>query len=318
MSETQIVFALGNDLWIVDRSGGSARPLATPAGRESSPRFSPDGREVAFVAEYDGAADIYRVAAAGGTPVRLTHHPVREVLTDWSDPGGMVFFGRGVVEYPKAQELFLLDPEGGLPRKLPVPYGAMGSISPDGRHLAYVPHSRDDRHWKRYVGGMASDIWLFDLDGGSSSRITDWPGTDSIPMWHGDRLYYLSDRGPEHRLAIWVLDLGTLEHRQVTYHQRFDVKWPSIGGQAIVYQLGSELRLLDLDSHRSHRVCVEIPGDRAALRPQPKRVGAQITAARPSPSGARVLAEARGDIWSIPARDGSARNLTATSGIAER
>lgn len=319
VSADHIVFAYANDIWTVPREGGVASLIASPAGRERRPIFDPTGAQVAFSASYDGAADLYVVPVAGGVPRRLTHHPAGEQLTDWTADGRLVFFANGVREYPRAQELFAVAATGGLPEKLPVPYGAMGTISPDGRWLAYVPNSHDHRTWKRYRGGMASDVWIVELASGTSRRVTDWEGTDSYPMWRDNNtLIYQSDRGVGHRLNLWSFDVASGAHTQFTDHRDHDVKSPSIGPKDVVYQLGTELRLLDLAAGSSRVVEVAIPGERDTLRPQPRAVAEQIVAGASSPGGKRVLVEARGDIWSLPAKEGSPRNLTRSSGVAER
>jgi tricorn protease len=323
VSATHIAFVYANDIWLVPRAGGTAIPLASPPGEEAFPRFSPDGSRLAFVGNYDGNRDLYVMPISGGVPRRVTHHPVGEMLTQWSADDRLVFFARGFVDYPRTTELLTVSPEGGLPLKLPVPYGANGAISPDGQWLAYTTHTTDHRTWKRYRGGMATDIWLFNLKDHSSKKITDWEGTDTLPMWQGSRVYYLSDNGPEHRLNIWVYDTVSGQRRQVTHYADFDVKWPSsgpgpAGGGEIVFQLGPELMLLDLPSEQARKVEVIVPGDRPAIRPRPISTSNLLRRASVSPTGKRVTLEARGDIYTLPARTGSTRNLTRTSGVFER
>ncbi len=324
VSATHVVFEFANDLWLVPREGGLAVPLASPPGRELFPRFSPDGRTIAFIGNYDGNRDVYTVPTEGGVPKRITHHPAGETLCDWTPDGQrLIYYARGVQDYPRAQELFWVSAEGGLPEKLPVPYGANGSLDATGTWLAYTPHSRDFRTWKRYRGGMATDIWLFNLKTHESRRITTWEGTDTFPMWHGRRVYYLSDAGSKHKLNIWVYDLDSGDRRQVTHFDEFDCKWPAIGPDdggpgTIVFQNGPDLYLLDLASEKATRLEVRIPGARPKLRP--KRVDASnyIFRVTISPTGKRVVASARGDIWTLPAHKGSQRNLTRTNGVAER
>ncbi|MCA9284383.1 MAG: PD40 domain-containing protein [Phycisphaerales bacterium] len=320
---SQIVFVYANDLWVVPREGGTAMPLASPPGAESMPRFSADGSMVAFVGNYEGNRDIYVMPTAGGVPVRVTHHPASETLSDFTAGGELVFHANGLGGLPRQTQLFAVPAEGGLPRQLPVPYGASGTISPDGKWLAYTPHSTDTRTWKRYRGGMATDIWLVNLEDGSSKRITDWEGTDTLPMWHGDKVYYLSDQGPEHRLNIWVHDPARGNNRQVTQFSDFDVKWPSVGpgpdGRGeIVFQRGSGLFVLDLASEQAREVKVAIPGDRPRLREHQVDASKFVSGWSISPSAKRVAASARGDIWTLPAENGAPRNLTRTSGAFER
>lgn len=323
VSASHIVFSYANDLWVVPREGGTAIPLASPPGEEAFPRFSPDGKTIAFVGNYDGNRDIYTVGLSGGIPQRLTFHPTAETLTDWSADNRLIYYARGVVTYPRAVELFTLSPEGGMPVQLPVPYGANGAISPDGTWLAYTPHTIDHRTWKRYRGGMQTDIWLFNLKTNESKQITTWEGTDSLPMWQGDTLFYLSDEGPQHRGNIWAYDTRSGQRRQVTQYADFDVKWPAIGpgpkgAGEIVFQLGADLMLLDCATGQARKVEVSIPGDRPRLRPQRRDTAGLIRSADVSPSGKRVAIEARGELYSLPAREGATRNLSRTSGVHER
>ncbi len=323
VSATHIAFRYADDLWVVPREGGVAVPLAGPPGGESFPRFSPDGKTIAFMGNYDGDYDLYTIPVSGGTPFRVTHHPTQEVLTEWTSDGGLIFYCFGMGKYPRASELFIVPSTGGMPRKIPVPYGANGSISDDGNWLAYTPHTRDQRTWKRYRGGMATDIWLFDLKNKTSRKITDWEGTDTQPMWHGNNVYYLSDDGPSHRLNIWVYDTLTDSRRQITKFDEYDVKWPSIGpgpdgAGEIVFQLGAELRLLDLAAEESMAIEVAIPGDRPKIRTQNTDAGKMIFSRGVSSTGKRVTVGARGDIWTLPAEHGSPINLSRTNGTAER
>lgn len=323
VSATHIVFVYANDLWLVPREGGTASPLASPQGLEQFPRFSPDGKSIAFTGNYDGDRDIYTIPVDGGPAQRVTHHPDAETVYDWSPTGEIIFYGSGQAGLPRMLQLFTVAPEGGLPSRLPVPYGANGTISPDGKWLAYTPHTHDPRTWKRYRGGMATDIWLFHLQNHTSRKITDWEGTDSQPMWQGKTVYYLSDDGSHPRLNIWSFDTVSGKREQITTFSAYDVKWPAIGpgpnglGE-IVFQHGPDLMLLDLSTRQARRVEVIIPGDRPTVRQRMVEFKDFVDNAEISPSGKRVLVEARGDIWSVPAKNGSPRRLTRTSNAAER
>ncbi|HEV8112898.1 MAG TPA: PDZ domain-containing protein [Planctomycetota bacterium] len=323
VSATQIVFVYADDLWLVPRDGGVAAPLASPPGTEAFPRFSPDGKTIAFVGNYDGNRDLYTIPIAGGVPTRVTYHPGVETLSDWTPDGKLMFFTNGLAGRDRQVQLFTVSPQGGLPEKLPGPYGAFGAISPSGEWLAYTPHTADNRTWKRYRGGMATDIWLFHLKNHSARRVTDWEGTDSLPMWQKDKVYYLSDEGASHRLNIWMYDPATDKRRQVTTYADYDVKWPSIGPGSkgdgeIVFQHGSELVLLDLATAKPKKVDVTIPGARPTLRPRAVDASKYIQSWSISPTGKRAVVSARGDVWTAPAKHGSPRNLTRTSGANER
>ncbi len=323
VSRDRIVFLYANDLWLVPREGGTALPLSGPAGQELHPKFSADGKTIAFVANYDGNQDLYTIPIDGGSPTRVTHHPAGETLCDWTADGRLLFSTNGLSNLPRQTELYEVDAKGGLPRKLPVPYGANGAISSDGRTLAYTPHSTDTRTWKRYRGGMATDIWLFDLKDHTSKRITEWEGTDTLPMWHGKTVYYLSDAGESHRLNLWSYDTESGARQEITKFKDYDVRWPSMGPGAkdqgeIVFQNGSTLYLLELDAREPRAVSVTIPGDRPKIRPRAIDASKDIMASGISASGKRAVFEARGDIWTVPAEHGSPRNLTRTDGVAER
>jgi tricorn protease len=323
VSADRIVFSYADDLWLVPREGGEAVPLASPPGPEAFAKFSPDGERVAFTGNYDGDQDLYVLPVGGGIPLRVTHHPDSEQLCDWTPEGNLIFHQNGRGGLYRQVQLFTVSAEGGLPVRMPVPYGANGSVSPDGNWLAYNLHPRDFATWKRYRGGWATDVWLFGLKDGSAKTITDWEGTDTLPMWHGKTVYYLSDGGPNHRLNIWAYDTDSGDRRQVTRLDEFDVKWPSIGpgpdGKGeIVFQHGSGIHLLDLATEKVTRVNVVVPGARPTLRPQ--RVDARkfIDSFQISPTAKRAVLGARGDIWTVPAKHGSPRNLTRTSGVGER
>ncbi|MGP1347335.1 MAG: S41 family peptidase [Phycisphaerales bacterium] len=326
VSRTHIVFGYANDLWIVPREGGAATPLASPPGRERFPRFSPDGKTIAFQGNYDGDRDLYTIPVAGGPAQRITHHPGEETLLDWINDDELLFRTPDLSGYRRLDQLFRINADGGHYRRLPVVFGSVGSISPDGDTLAFTPYTRDERTWKRYRGGWATDIWLFDLNTLDSERITDWEGTDTQPMFapgNNNIVYYLSDAGPNHRLNIWSYNRQTRQKQQVTNFDRYDCKWPSMGpgpdGRGeIILQNGQDLYLIALPGGQATRVQVTIPGDRPAIRPMTIDAADHVQAVSLSATGKRILVEARGDLWSLPATEGVTRQLTSTSGIAER
>ncbi len=322
VSSTHIAFSYSNRLWLVSRDGGMASPLAAPASAPAFPRFSADGKSIAFVANYEGGRDIYTLPVDGGVPYRVTHHPSGEILNAWL-PDGKLLFSASIMGLSRQSQLYTVPAKGGLPTKLPVPYGAMASISPDGRWLAYTPHTQDFATWKRYCGGMQTDIWLFDLKELKSKRMTDWEGNDTAPMWQGKSVYYVSDAGPEHRANIWVYDTATGRRKQITAFKDFDVKWASHGpgprGEGeIVFQKGSELCLLDIPTGKVRTVEVRIPGERLTLSARDVDASKFITSWGISATGKRAVVAARGDIWTLPAKNGMPRNLTRSNGSNER
>jgi tricorn protease len=319
VSSTQITFVYAGDIWVAPKEGGAAMRLSSPAGEESFPRFSPDGARIAFSGNYDGNTDVYVVSARGGAPRRLTYHGMADRLVDWHPSGRRVLFasmresGR-----QRFSQFFTVSLEGGLAERLPVPYGEMASYSPDGKRLAYTDKTRLFRTWKRYRGGMAPHIAIFDLEDYSVINITDQAGNDELPMWHGDRIYYLSDRGPEKRYNIWVYELGARAHRQITRFEDFDARFPSIGPEDIVFEKGGELYLLDMASEQTRKVNIQALTDQATLLPRTEKVGDLLAFAMPSPDGKRVVAQARGELFSLPAEHGPVINLTRSPDAAER
>lgn len=324
VSKDKIVFSYANELWVVDREGGTAAPLASPKGGERFPRFSPDGKTIAFSGNYEGGTDLYTIPVGGGMAKRMTFHPGNESLCDWMPNGkDLLYSSNGFAGLGRQSQLFTISAKKNLPEQLPVPYGTNGTVSKDGKWLAYTPHSRDSRTWKRYRGGMASDVWLFNLKDKTSKQITDFEGTDSLPMWHDDTVYYLSDAGDDHRLNIWAYDTSSGEREQITKFGDYDCKWPSIGPGAagdgeIVLTNGPKMILVDLKTKKHKRIDISIPGDRPTLRAQKIDASEFIVSGDISPTGKRLTVEARGDIWTAPVKNGSPRRLTKTSGFAER
>jgi tricorn protease len=319
VSADNIVFVYAGDLWTVPLEGGIARKLTSAKGQEMFPKFSPDGKTIAFSGNYDGNIDVYVIPAGGGLPERLTHHPEDDVVVDWYPDGKNILFRSKMMSpLSRFNRFFRQSIDGGLPEPLPLAYGELGSFSPDGNYLAFQFISAGSETWKRYRGGMASDIWIYDFQNNRSEKITEFQGTDGIPMWHNDTIYFLSDRGPMKKLNIWAYDLKTKESRQVTNFDEYDVKWPSLGPDSIVFENGGKLFVLNLKDETTNRVKVEIPSDLPDIRPALKDVGKSIATFDLSPNGKRAVFEARGEILTVPEKQGSIKNLTNSSGIAER
>ncbi len=319
VSATQIAFVYGGDIWVVAKEGGVAQRLSTPAGEESFPRFSPDGTKIGFTGNYDGNSDIYVLPVGGGVPTRLTHHPDTDRMLGWYPDGDSVLFATPMTsEKQRFNKLYRVPVTEGLPAALPVPYGEFGAISPDGATLAYMTMSRDFRTWKRYRGGTAPEIWLFGLTDHQAKNLTQNGANDGQPMWHGSTLYFLSDRDEQMRANIWAHDLNTGEERQVTFFEDFDIHFPAIGPDDMVFENGGRIYVMDLETEDAKAVDVKVVTDRASLRSRSVKVGEVIAGGDISPSGKRAVLEARGEIFTLPAEHGVVRNLTRTSGSAER
>ncbi len=319
VSRDQIAFVYAGDIWLVPKKGGTAVRLTSSPGEESFPRFSPDGTKVAYSAAYDGNVDVFVVPANGGEPLRLTHHPMGDRVIGWTPDGKRVLFASGRESgRQRYSQFFTVGLEGGLPDKLPVPYGEFGTYSPDGTQFVYMPMSQDFRNWKRYRGGWAPDLMLFDLKTFATKNITANPANDGQPMWHGNIIYFLSDRGANQRNNIWAFDVSRNASRQVTEFNDFDLTFPSIGPGGMVFQAGGRLYLLDLASEKAAEIPVHVVTDETTLRTRTAKVESLIQSAGVSPTGKRAVFEARGDVFTVPAEFGAIVNVSRSSGVSER
>jgi tricorn protease len=319
ISADRIVFVYAGDLWTVPKDGGTAAKLSSPKGQELFPKFSPDGNWIAFSGNYDGNTDVYVIPASGGAPVRLTHHPSNDLVVEWYPDGQNVLY-RSLMTSPsfRFNRLYKQPTAGGLPEQLPLEYGELASFNADGSRIAFQIQSREFRTWKRYRGGWASDLWFYDFKNNTSEKFTDFEGTDALPMWRGDTVYFLSDRDDRKKLNIWAYDINTRQTRQVTTFTEYDVKWPSLGPDAIVFENGGKLHVLDLATETAKPIEVRVPADLPEVRADLKNVAENIQNFSLSPSGKRALFEARGEVFTVPEKHGSVRNLTNSSGVAER
>ncbi|MFH1176723.1 MAG: peptidase S41, partial [Acidobacteriota bacterium] len=319
VSASQIAFVYAGDIWLVAKEGGVAQRLSTPKGEEMFPRFSPDGTTLGFSANYDGNLDLYSLPVAGGVPSRITYHPASDRMLDWYPGGQKILFASSMTSgKDRFNQLWKVGSSGGLPERLPLPYGEFGALSADGKTLAYVPIATDFRTWKRYRGGMAPELWLFDLEKTTARKIAPSDAMDGQPMWHGSTLYFLSDRDAAKRGNIWAFDLASEKLHQVTFFDEYDVRFPAIGPRDIVFEAAGRLWLLDLATEKYREVKVEVVTDRATLKPHTVNVAKLIANAEVSPAGKRAFIEARGEIFSLPAEHGVTLNLTHSSGTAER
>ncbi len=315
----RISFVYAGDLWTVARAGGTAQRLTTHEGLELFPKFSPDGRAIAFTGEYDGNTDVFTVPSEGGEPKRLTFHPGNDQVAEWYPDGKSILFRSARASAPARFDRFLrIAPDGGPETLLPLPTAGYASLSANAREIAFVSPSYDRRTWKRYKGGNAPNIWVYDFAANKSQCITaDWEGADEWPMFHGRTVYYCSDRNGK-KQNLWAYDLDRKTQRQVTQFTDYDVKWPSVGSDAIVFENGGWLYVMDLPSEKITRISVQVPDDKPAARAELRNVSEWLGGMDLSPSAKRAVIEARGDLFTVPAEKGDVRNLTNSPASRER
>ncbi|MEN6560539.1 MAG: PDZ domain-containing protein [Acidobacteriota bacterium] len=315
LSRTAVVFEYGGYLWSVPREGGPARQLTT-GGHEGFPFFSPDGRWIAFSGTYDGNAEVYVMPAAGGVPRRLTWHPDMDIVDGWTPDGKSVLFKSPREAYADLDRLYTVPIEGGPAAALPMWRGEDACFSPDGTRIAYVPNTVWQTSWKRYHGGQTTPIYIVRLSDLALEKLPRENSNDSRPAWYGDKVYFLSDRnGPK---TLFAYDTKTKAVTQVLENAGLDLKSVSAGPDALVYEQFGGIFVFDPASGSSRRVRIEIAGDLPATRAHYDKVTGRIQNADISPSGARAVFEARGEILSVPAEKGDFRNLTRTTAVAER
>ncbi len=325
----QVVFSHGGDLWIVPSSGGQARRLTTSDGLELFPRFSPDGKKIAFTGEYDGDQDVYVMDATGGEPKRLSYHPgirstsermgPESIVMGWTVDGSRILYrSREATHTVWEGKLYTVSPDGGFPIELPLPRGGFTSFSADGKKIAYCPIFRDFRTWKRYKGGTAQDVWIYDLVNAKSEKLTDWIGTDNVPMWDhaSGKIYFNSDRTGT--LNLFVYDPADKSTKQVTSFTDYDVRWPSMGPGAIIFENGGWLYVLDLPNGTPRKLSVQLGSDDVPARPHFVSAKDKIQDFVVSPDGNRAIFDARGEIFTVPVKHGNTRDITNTPGANEK
>ncbi len=340
----QIVFTYAGDLYTVAAAGGTARRLTSAVGFEMFARFSPDGKQIAFTGQYDGNTEVYVMPAEGGAPRRLTYTATlpRDDVADRMGPNNIVMGwtpdGKKIVFRSRMRsfndfigQLYTVSLDGALPEELPLPSGGFCSYSPDGKKLAYNQVFREFRTWKRYRGGMADDVWIYDFQTKKTDDLTagardvsdpdEPPGVhpqNIIPMWSGDKIYFLSDRDAHKRMNLYVQGVGERKAKQLTAFVDFDVKFPSLGDKAIVFENGGWIYRLDLDTEKATKVPIRILEDQPGARTERVSVSGRIDEFNISPDGKRALFGARGEVFTVPEKTGPTRDLTNTSGAHER
>jgi tricorn protease len=319
VSGRQITFVYGGDIWLVDKEGGTAIQLTSSPGEESWPRFSPDGSEIAYTASYNGNSDVYVIPVTGGIPTRVTYNSFSDRLVDWHPDGNKLLFAsireNGI---GRVNQFFMVDKDGGLAEKLKIPYGELASFSPDGRQLAYITKITENYPFKRYRGGLTSDIIIYDFDTEEATRITTSEANDGKPTWFGDKVYFLSDRGENMRLNIWKYNTQTKALSQVTTYKDFDISFLSAGPDELVYEMGGDLYLLDPTTEESRKIEVNVISDLSVEMPTRKDVKGSIANMTAAPEGKRIVFEARGELFDVPVKEGYSVNLTQSSGAFDQ
>jgi tricorn protease len=327
---SQIVFVYAGQLYTVAKEGGTARRLTDGPGYNAFPHFSPDGTQLAFTGQYDGNTEVYVMPGEGGPPKRLTTTATlkRDDISDRMGPNNLVetwlntkpevvFRSRMRSFNDFLGQLYTVGMDADLPTQLPVPRGGFASFSPDDSKMAYNRVFREFRTWKHYRGGMADDIWILDFKTGAIENITNNPAQDICPMWGPDNhIYFASDR--DGRLNLFSYDLGSKQTRQLTHFKDFDIKFPSLGKDAIVFEQAGYIWRYDLASGEAVPVPISIQEDFAGGRSAIVDAAKHLESVSPAPDGKRLIVVARGDLFSVPAKDGTPRNLTNTSNAHER
>ena len=322
-----VTFTYGGDLYTVPISGGDARKLTSHVGYEMFPRYSPDGKSIAFTGQYDGNTEVFLIPADGGEPVRLTYTATNarddigdrmgpnNIVITWSPDGKNILY-RNRINSSFDGKLYTVSPNGGMPVELPLPEGGFSSYSPDGKKLAYNRVMREFRNWKYYRGGMADDIWIYDPQAQTVVNITDNPAQDIFPMWIGDEIFFISDR--DMTMNFFVYNTKTGQTEKVTDFSDYDVKFPNSDGKNIVFEKGGYLFTLDPKTRTTRQIPVKISSDNIYARSESKNVADKITAVSASPDGSRLAVTARGEAFNVPANKGVTKNISKSPGANDR
>jgi tricorn protease len=325
----EVVFCYGGDLWKSPATGGIAVRLTAHPGQEIFPKFSPDGNWIAFTGQYDGDEQVYVIPSGGGIPKQLTYYPASGPLAPrwgydnqvygWSPDGKKVLFRslRNANGGSTETALYTVNLDGGLPLRLPMPTSGAGDFSPDATKIVYSPLFRDFRTWKRYEGGWAQDLYIFDLNSFEISNIATHERTERDPMWIGEKIYFASDR--DGKLNLFSYDPASQKITQLTQNTVWDVRWPSSDNtNRIVYELNGELHVYDISATSDKKLSISVPDDGVSMRASRYSAAKNIEDFKLSPKGERALFVARGDIFTAPIEKGPSRNLTNSSNAHDK
>ena len=325
VSRDSIAFEYAGDLWVVARGGGQARRVTSTQGVELDPYFSPDGSQIAYTSTVAGNTDVYVVPTSGGDPKRLTYHPGIDRVRGWTPDGRRVVFASVRTSAPQQSyfRLWTVALDGGLPEPLPMPRAFSASYSPDGRRVAYeeittafIPEWYEASMWRHYRGGRTHPISVMNLSDYSVEKLPWNNSNDTLPMWIGNTVYFLSDR--DHTMNLFAYSGDTKQVKQLTHHNDFDIMTVSAGSDAVVYEQAGYIYLVDAKTEKAQRLDIEVTGDLPWARPQFKKVVSMIRNSALSPTGVRAAFEARGEIFTVPAEKGDYRNLTQSPGAHDR
>ncbi|MDR0691799.1 MAG: PDZ domain-containing protein [Prevotellaceae bacterium] len=323
-----LVFTYAGDLYTAPLAGGVARKLTSHVGFEMFPHFSPDGRTIAFTGQYDGNTEVFTIPAEGGTPLRITYTATlgrddvsdrmgpNNIVTAWTPDGRHIIYRSRKQTFGFRGHLFSVPAGGGLSTQVPLPEGGFCSFSPDGKKLAYNRVFREFRTWKYYKGGMADDVWIHDFDTRTTTNITQNDAQDIFPMWIGNEIFFISDR--DRTMNLFVYNLTTGQTEKVTDFTDYDIKFPSVSGDDIVFENGGYIYHFNAKTRKTGKVDIRLSDDFNYARTEWKDVSTYITATSLSPNGERLAVTARGDVYNVPATEGVTRQVTASPGAHER
>ena len=322
-----VTFSYAGDLYTVPITGGEAKRLTSHVGYEMFPKYSPDGKSIAFTGQYDGNTEVFLIPANGGEPERLTFTSTNarddigdrmgpnNIVIAWSPDGEKILY-RNRINSSFDGKLWTVSPQGGMPVEIPLPEGGFSSYSPDGKKLAYNRVMREFRNWKYYRGGMADDIWIYDPEAQTVVNITDNPAQDIFPMWIGDEIFFISDR--DMTMNFFVYNTLTGKTEKVTDFSDYDVKFPSSNGELIVFEKGGHLYSLDPKTRTSKQIPVSLSSDNIYARQETKNVSNKITSVSGSPDGSRLAVTARGEVFNVPVTKGVTKNISQSPGANDR
>jgi tricorn protease len=318
LSDTDIVFVYAADLWKVSLNGGNAIRLTSDDGSETNPQFSKDGKWIAFTAEYDGNIDVFLVSINGGEPKRLTYHPSTDVVQGLTPDGEILFRSDRESRPTQTNKFYTISVKGGEPKVFDIPRAAFGEISEDNSYIAYTPITSWDAEWRNYRGGQAMPIWIVDLKTKELIKTPQKDGERHVnPIWFKGDVYYISER--DYTANIWSYNIKTKQEAQITFHKKFDVKNIDANSTQIIYEQAGFLHLLNPETKETNQIEITVKGDLNYSRSRWMDVtGNNLTNPNLSPKGKRAIFEYRGEIFTIPKENGTWRNLTNSSGIADR